>query len=160
MLCPMGGEVALVLSNRAWYVQNFQRGFCVWAAAWALSASHQARNEEAKGDRGFTAEEMKCKSTDVLADLCPFTLSLKLTSENLSTIFTSVKRPPSAYFKYLTAPHLKTEYSTLCLQINWTVGAASLLSVKRSISSVSLTHVKVTPAWHTADPAAFCKLSI
>lgn len=117
---------------------------------WSCFGSHQALlawDEEAWGDRCFNPEEKK--EAKVSSPCWPWGLYTVTHKE-------SVKEAPSACFKYLTVAHLKKKaYSTVwCFQMTW-MGATSLLSVKMNISSLSLTHDKVTPVWSRAGPTVF-----
>lgn len=100
-------------------------------------------------------KKWKRQRYQVPPDLDLFTLSLIMTSEGLPTTCMSVKGALSACFKYLTVARFKNAYSTQwCFQMNWMVGT-SLLSIKMNISSLSLTHDKVTPVWCKTDLTVF-----
>lgn len=97
-------------------------------------------------------KKWKRQRYQVPSDLDPFALSLIMTSESLPTTCMSVKEALSACFKYLTVARFRNAYGTLwCFQMNW-MGVTSLLSIKVNISSLRLTHDKVTPMWCKTDP--------
>lgn len=100
-------------------------------------------------------KKSKNQRYQVPPDLDPFTLPLIMTSEGLPTTCMSVKGGLTACFKYLTVTYFKNAYSKQwCFQMDWIEGT-SLLPIKMNISSLSLTHDKITLVWCKTDLAAF-----